>query len=273
MADGYSPNHLWKFKMEVILDGINLVANHAKLPFLFSKEAVQHSAFLLLEEHKKSVLRICDAFKQKKLTRDDLTSCFCGFFGELGSRHGLYPGHRLGFDATEPQITKGIVKFLDPANYGDIGETRLKAFLMALLEGRSQNGLLISSLKDAHSFSIHAEKLIPKSKRRIDIFIGWNPNPMNSKKFEYGLIIEAKFGHKVTPGTLPDYKKHATKILANTEKTALFLLTLNRTKSIRNKDWQPVQWLTLMSRWERNLNDDDTDFTQFRRFIWKKIGN
>lgn len=257
--------------MEAIIYDTNLVANHAKLPFLFSKEAVQHTAFLLLEEHKKAVLRICDAFKPKKLTKDDLKSCFYGFFGELGSRHGLYPGYRLGFDATEPQITKGIVKFLDPANHGDIGETRLKAFLLALLEGRSQNEWLISSLKDAHSFSIQAEKLIPKSKRRIDIFIGWNP--LISKKFEHGLIIEAKFGHKVMPGTLPDYKKHAKEILANTDNTALFLLTLNRASSIKNKDWQPVQWLTLMSRWERNLNDDDTDFTQFRRFIWKKIGN
>ena len=51
--------------MEATHNDINLVANHAKQPFLFSKEAVQHSAFLLLEEHKKAVLRICDAFKPK----------------------------------------------------------------------------------------------------------------------------------------------------------------------------------------------------------------
>jgi len=259
--------------MDAILNDTNLLANHAKRPFLFSKEAVQHSAFLLLEEHKKAVLRICEAFKPKKLTKDDLKICFYGFFGELCSRHGLYPGHRLGFDATEPQITKGIVKFLDSANHGDIAETRLKGFLLALLEGRSQNERLISSLKNARAFSIQAEKLIPSTNRRIDIFIGWNPNPLNSKKFEYGLIIEAKFGHKVMSGSLPDYKQHARGIFESPDNTALILLTLNRTLSIRNKSWQPVQWLTLMSRWERNLNDDDTDFTQFRRFIWKKIGN
>jgi PD-(D/E)XK nuclease superfamily len=259
--------------MDAILNDTNLLANHAKRPFLFSKEAVQHCAFLLLKEHKKAVLRICEAFKPKKLTKGDLKSCFYGFFGELGSRHGLYPGRRIGFNAYERQITEGIVKFLDSANHGDIAETRLKGFLLALLEGRSQNERLISSLKDAYSFSVQAEKLIPSTKRRIDIFIGWNPNPFNSKKFEYGLIIEAKFEHKVTRGTLPDYRQHARVIFESPDNTALILLTLEGFRSPKNRDWQPVQWLTLMSRWERNLNDDDTDFTQFRRFIWKKIGN
>ena len=257
--------------MEAIRNDIFLVANHANLPFSFSKKAVLDTSFLLLEEHKKSVLQICAAFKPKQFTKENLKNCFYQFFGELNQTHGIYQGHRLGFDATEPQITKGIVKFLDPVNYGKIGETRLKKFLLALLEGRSKNESLILSLKDAHSFSIQSEKLIFNNKRRIDIFIGWNP--LDSKKFEYVLIIEAKFGHKVTAGQLPAYKKHAKKILTASENTALILLTLNGDKSTKNNDWQPVQWLTLMLRWERNLKDDDADFTQFRRFIWKKIGN
>ena len=260
--------------MEAMRNEIFLIANHANQPFLFSKEAVQRTAFLLLEEHKKAVLLICSAFKPKQITKEELKSCFYGFFGELNQKHGLYPGHKLGFDATEPQITKGIAKFLDPANHGKIGETRLKAFLLALLEGRSKNESLKASLEQAHSFSIQAEKPIPNNNRRIDIFIGWNPlDSKETEYFEHGLIIEAKFGHKITAGQLPDYKQHAKKILANVENTALFLLTLSGTASVRNKDWQPVQWLTLMSRWERSLNDDDVDFTQFRRFIWKKIGN
>ena len=64
--------------MESIRNDIFLVANHANLPFLFSKEAVERTSFLLLEEHKKAVLRICAAFKPKQLTKEDLKSCFYG---------------------------------------------------------------------------------------------------------------------------------------------------------------------------------------------------
>jgi len=259
--------------MEATRNDILLIANHVNQPFLFSREAVQRTAFLLLEAHKKAALRICATFKPQQITKEGLKSCFYGFFGELNQNHGLYPGYKLGFDATESQITKGIKKFLDTANYGTAGEARLKAFLLALLEGQEKYHSLIASLKseEAHSFAVQAEKPIPNSNRRIDIFVGWNP--LNSKKFQYGVLIEAKFKHKVTTYQLSSYKKHAKTIIGNVENTALLLLTLDGTPSHRNKDWQPMQWLTLMSRWERYLKDDDADFTQFRRFIWKKLGN
>jgi hypothetical protein len=247
------------------------VANHRQHAFLFSAEAIKHTAFLLLEEHKKAVIRICEKLKPKQQTKEELKHCFYSFFGELNQQHGLYPGHKLGFDATEPQITTGIAALLDPTKQGKTGEVRLQAFLYALLEGRSKNVELLASLKEAHSFTVQAEKPVPNSNRRIDLFIGWNP--IDSKRFQYGLIIEAKFGHKVTKGQLPTYKNYAKKILANTEKSPFFLLTVTGESARKNPDWQPVQWLTLMSRWERQLKDPDTDFTQFRRFIWKKLGH
>lgn len=144
----------------------------------------------------------------------------------------------------------------------------MKAFLLALLHGQEKYAVLIESLKiNAHSFTVEAEKFVPKDKRRIDIFVAWNPQ--DKGKYEYGLIIEAKFGHKVTNGQLPTYRNYATNLIK--KDFALILLTLDGKPSIRNKSWYPVQWFTLMSRWERELNDNNMNFNYFKRFIWNKI--
>lgn len=252
---------------EKINDAVELVVIHLKQSFFFSKDAVEKTADSLLAEHKKAVHLVLKGFTLKPKTKAELANCFYGFFGELGDRHGIYPKNRLGFSATEPQITSGIVHFINPKNYGEAGESRLKTFLHALLYKQSKYAVLIDSLENAHSFTIEAEKFVRKDGRRIDIFIGWNPQ--GKDKYEYGLIVEAKFGHKVTIGQLSSYRKYAKNLINN--EIALILLTLNGKPSNRNKEWHPVQWFTLMSRWERNLNDSDTDFKNFRRFVWNKI--
>ncbi|BBL60824.1 hypothetical protein A1507_13035 [Methylomonas koyamae] len=259
--------------MATALDEINLLANPIPPFYVFSQQAVQDTAHLLLAEHKKAARRICESLKPIQLNRENLKSNFERFFGSLNQNHGIYPGHRLGFDATEPQITKGIASFLDPVTHGKKGEARLKAFLIALLNYSSKNRLLVSSLNEtnARSFIVESEKFVPKANRRIDLFIAWNP--IDSHKYEYGVLIEAKFGHKVTAGQLLTYRQYAKAVFENIDNSALILLTLNGKRSKKNKDWQAVQWLTFMSRWERILDDTDIDFAQFRRFIWKKLGS
>ena len=249
------------------------VTNFAPESFEFSSDAIQSTTFLLLGKLKKATILVGETLKPIKLTKEDLERCFYGFFGRLDQFHGIYPGHKLGFDAYEPQITKGIASFIDPSKYGKKGEDRLRAFILAIIECSSKNEALITSLKsgEAYSFTVMAEKLGSISKRPIDLFIGWNL--IGSVSYEYGLFIEAKFKHKVTPGQLSAYRKDSMKVIANNKNSALCLLTLSGKPYPKNLDWQPVKWLTLMSRWERNLNDVDTDFTQFKRFIWKKIGS
>ena len=255
---------------EKINDAVELIGTHLKKPLFFSKDAIEKTAFSLLEEHKKTVHLVSKYFTLKPKTKAELVNCFHGFFGDLDNQHGIYPKNRLGFSATEPQITSGIVHFINPKNYGEAGESRLKVFLQALLDGQPKYTTLVESLKKGHSFTVEAEKSVPKDGRRIDIFIGWNPQ--GEDKYQYGLIVEAKFGHKVTIGQLSSYRKYAKNLINND--IALILLTLNGNPSNRNKEWHPVQWFTLMSRWERKLcklNNSDTDFNNFRRFVWNKI--
>jgi len=255
---------------EKINDAVELIGTHLKKPLFFSKDAIEKTTLSLLEEHKKAVRLVLNGFTLKSKTKSNFENCFHGIFGNLDNRHGIYPKNRLGFSATEPQITKGIVHFIDPKNYGKTGALRLKAFLHALLYKQSKYEVLIKSLEDAHSFTVQAEKSI-KNGKRIDIFVGWNPQ--GKDKYEYGLIVEAKFDYKVSDGQLRYYQDYSkTKI----ENCALILLTLDGKPSKEKKDakWNPVQWFKLMSRWERKLcklNNSATDFNNFRRFVWNKI--
>lgn len=258
-----------------IINAAQLLANHVLLSSVFRIYEIESAYELLSDDLIKAAIRICKVPKPIQLPKGGLEHCFHSFFGRLDQNHGIYPGHKLGFNAHEPQITKGIASFLDPVTHGKQGEIRLKAFLRALLEGRSEKDALVTSLESEKpfSFTIKAEKevKIEKSKSRfIDLFIGWNPlNPNHDPvKYKYGVLIEAKIKSEVSNDQLPSYAEHATEVFEN---KALYLLTLNGES--RHENWQPVGWLILMSRWERRLNDVDADFTQFRRFIWKELGS
>ena len=107
---------------EKINDAVELVVTHLKQPFFFSKDAVEKTTLSLLEEHEKAVRLVSKYFTLKPKTKVELVNCFHGFFGNLDNQHGIYPKNRLGFSATEPQITSGIVHFINPKNYGEAAE-------------------------------------------------------------------------------------------------------------------------------------------------------
>ena len=249
--------------------GYNVIVS-ANLPYLFSAEAIRKTAYLLLAEHKKAALIISSGFKNPSLSHDYIQLAFYNFFGSLNDYHGISSGRMLGFNPTEPQITKGLAKFLQPTNTSNTGKARLKSFLLALLKrGSVTNQQLIKSLESDKVCSlIVSEEVQVKNGKRIDLLITWNPLAKNT--FEYGVIIETKFGHQVTAGQLPIYRSHAQKIIKN---KALILLTLDGKPSRNNREWQPMQWFTFMARWEKSLDDKDIDFTAFRRFIWQKMSN
>ena len=220
--------------------------------------------------------RACDAF----------TADMESVFGRLGPYHGLNRSHSLGFNAHEPQITCGLAHFLLQDGRNLRSADRIRGFVLAILEHcpesfviDSSNGAakrvrleqMIESAKTAslRSFSVQPEVVVEKQKRRIDLLITW-PSLENSSADNrcFGLVIEAKFGHKVTTGQLSTYKRYATK---NFAASVLVLLTCEGESSNRNKDWLPVSWWTLMCRWERMLDDADPAFSCFRQLIWSKL--
>lgn len=94
---------------------------------------------------------------------------------------------------TEPQITKGFAHFLN-ASDRKTRTGRIRALLRAL---GSRPGNKERSLREA---SVTPEA--PANERRIDLLIEWTDASGRGR----GAIIEAKFGHHVTPGQLPGYR-------------------------------------------------------------------
>ena len=123
-------------------------------------------------------------------------------------------------------------------------------------------------------------------KRRIDLLIEWTD--VSSRK--RGAIIEAKFDHRVVPGTLSAYRPHLKRIESGyrsevpsneRERPLLFLVSPLRdariTRALRrnwSQDWRWMSWRSLLLAYDRNLDPDHDDdaFRQFRRIVWDRAG-
>ena len=170
---------------------------------------------------------------------------------------------------TEPQVTKGFAHLL---NSGDrtIQTGRIRALLRAL---DSDPGDADSSLREA---GVTPEASTAEGKR-IDLLIEWKDASCRKR----GAVIEAKFGHEVTGGQLPDYRKHLKRIEGEQERPLLFIVSPLRdgrvTRALRRqrkKDWRRMSWRSLLLAYDRSLDPDHDDdaFRQFRRTLWDRAG-
>ena len=178
---------------------------------------------------------------------------------------------------TEPQITKGFAYSL---NAGDrkTRTGRIQALLRVL---GSRPGNEDKSLRDA---SVTPEA--PANERRIDLLIEWT----DASGRRRGAIIEAKFGHHVTPGQLPGYRTRLGRLERDyrrevpsneQERPLLFIVSPLRDDRVaralsrqRSKDWRWISWRSLLLAYDRALHPDHDDdaFRQFRRTLWHRAG-
>lgn len=205
-----------------------------------------------------------------KPTRQAIAYAITGHVGPLWSGHALAfePCH-LGFAPTEPQLIRGLKSFLSVDEAGTVGLKRSKTFLASVFEGASADPAFLHSFEQAASIAVDVEVPVPDrgTRRRIDLL--FTRSMPSGEKF--AVALEAKFAHSVQPGTLPAYKGFVQRRVGRPDNARLILLTLTGAPDPRNKDWQPVAWRTLLSRWENRLaddQDDDPHFARFRRLIW-----
>lgn len=199
-------------------------------------------------------------------------------FGNLNSTQHFFHHDAIewDFNFNEPQITKGLTHFLNQSklacwhfmlalnNHEDIDKTQFS------IDDDNKNSFL-------ETVTVRAEVLAGNQKR-IDIVIDWQ-----SSGKEYCLAaLECKFGHHITHGQLPSYKKYARKKAG--DNYWLFIVTQevdNKSqrfiKNHHNNTWHQVRWDKLLMRWERSLTQnhaiDIQDFARFRRTLWNKISN
>ena len=205
-----------------------------------------------------------------KLTAQSIAQDMALHVGPLWRGHALsFEPCRLGFAPTEPQLIRGLASYLSEDEAGAVGLKRSKAFLASVFEGASADAPFMHSCEQAASIAVDVEVPVPDggTRRRIDLRFTWS---MPSGE-QFAVAVEAKFAHSVLPGTLPAYRRFVRRFVERPDNARLVLLTLTGTPHRRHKDWQPVAWRTLLSRWEKRLaedQDDDPHFARFRRLIW-----
>jgi len=156
----------------------------------------------------------------------------------------------------EPQITRGLAYHIQ-VHHRPTRCKRAHAFINALTDEFWETDA--SQIKEARA---EAEA------GRIDLSVVVT----NMDGSELGGIIEAKFGHKVTSGQLPKYRRLSQKLADKLTRVVVAPeLTIAVAASMRrNREWQFLTWRTFLLRFDKYLapDSDDEEFRRFRRTIW-----
>lgn len=197
-------------------------------------------------------------------------------FGPRWEHHPFNQGRLLRtVQLTEPQTVQELAVTIDPSAIGS--STRLQSFLVSLFRaaGESPPSLSEDQLRFAQikTEGRGASKTSQRSRKRSDLVILWPEDKTQILTDRHSwprLIVEVKFGHRVTPGTLPVYLRRY-----QGSNAYFFVLTLRNDRGVRrNKAWRQVSWFSLMRHWEAQLcaiNDRDVRFSELRKHIWEKM--
>lgn len=202
-------------------------------------------------------------------------------FGHIDSPNHLLnvPDWNWGIRLTEPQVTKGWQHFLSPAAVGhDLAAKRVAVFYEAICiaSKRQPTGISISDL------SVEAEHSLQIGGRRkaIDLLFRWKEQSASEQNC--AIVVELKFGHVLTTGQLPSYKKYVAQQFIKGDgarhKSGFFVLSprtrrRDQNKLRRNTDWSVAYWPAFLRAFEkiytaRDLPYDNA-FNMFRRAVWQ----
>ncbi len=191
---------------------------------------------------------------------------FFGFFDQRDHFFRSDPIHWARF--SEPQITKGLVYFLTEPGLDE-----------ATARGRFQS--VLQALDIAVSGRVFDQRasaeLLIRGGKRIDIYLEWK-----TEEGEFcNAAVEAKFGHKLTSGQLPEYRRYAInrhpEQSKNTGRTHLIVLAPKRRSSKlagmdRNREWRFVSWQSFLIKLSKELPSAGQykDFNRYLRSVWRE---
>jgi hypothetical protein len=167
----------------------------------------------------------------------------------------------------EPQITGALAHFLAVGPFAGRSE-RVRAFLGAAFECAGAEDL-IERLAAAEI--VAADAVAEES--RVDLIV----HATTADQERLGLVVEAKFGHHLTPRQLPAAVRYAAIKRLNSANSAFLVVIPDRRDVGRriisrpaNRAWSPVSWWALLSAFERRLpvHVDDYAFRALRHTIW-----
>lgn len=192
---------------------------------------------------------------------------FGRLFGFEGRPHAFDAARHDWTCLREPQITGALAHFLAAGPFAR-RSARIRAFLAASYECAGATGL---AQRLAAAEIIAAEAVAEES--RVDLIV----HATTAATERLGLIIEAKFGHHLTPKQLPAAVRHAA-IRRLQAVNATFLVVLPHRCAVgrhilsrpANRQWHPVSWWALLAAFERRLpaHVDSEAFRSLRHTIW-----
>ena len=164
----------------------------------------------------------------------------------------------------EPQITRGLVHFLNAAPKS-LRQARCVAFARAV-SACCKPGYRKTFPQDP----IHAR--VVAEEKRVDILV-----ELADADGRFGVAIEAKFNHRVTKGQLESAVKHTQELSWNLDRSCFLVVgpdldRLGCENLNDNKAWSRVTWWALLRNLERELpiEADCADFRRFRSTIWSQ---
>lgn len=168
---------------------------------------------------------------------------------------------KWGFGLTERMATETLARFLT-AGCGATRARRAHAFLQA-----------VGLPEDCASLDALQRCVVIAEEDRIDLKIVW----IDERGKDVVVIIEAKFGHKITEGQLAAYRATVERMHRN-EPYASILLTLDDSvctalKGKQRTIWKQVDWRNFWLRFERlRPVEHNPSFQMFLSTLWHRAG-
>jgi hypothetical protein len=178
------------------------------------------------------------------------------------SKYHAFAAPRLLWNVTltEPMATRTLAGFLATGPI-HIRAARIRAFLLSL--GLSEDDLI----GDLGRSRATAEE------GRIDLKIVWPDDENGSQRV---VIVEAKFGHKITKGQLSKYLKATRRLHGNPDHCILLTLDDAALRDLHWTQidlWKNVFWRDLWLRFERLRPIEENPGLQiFMGALWNRIG-
>ncbi len=187
-------------------------------------------------------------------------------FGLHDENHFLHARPIEWASFLEAQITKGFEYFLNEDNK-EGRRRRISAFLQTFG---------VADFDENRNCQIEAEANAG-GKRRIDLQILWE----STEHQKNGLVIEAKFGHKITAGQLKNYEDYMLSQLQIPQQNLhLFVLSPGSSDQYsyvvaEMDNWKEINWFRFLILYENFLpqSADSEEFRRFPRTVWHRSSN
>jgi hypothetical protein len=201
--------------------------------------------------------------------------------GGLEAQRGYYgdfndPDHCFNYPVppwphlSEPQVTKGWQWFLQATGAPRLISARRCAAFIRALQGTDDPVFPLPRAGDNLAIAAEVQTSHRGKKRSVDLVLQWGRDDER-----FGVAVELKFGHVITPGQLPAYQAEMVRRIPVAQRRRLFVVAVaddqwSTLSDYQRGEWSFVTWHNLMRRMELEGLDAEPEFRRFRKLVWAR---